>query len=103
MLSSLGYTVTACSSSEEAKTLAKEKNVDLMLVDLFLPRISGSELVNELRQQNSNLKVLFMTGTAPNLVKTNEINDHVLFKPFDLKTLADAVKSALNKDQSQGI
>src|SRR5690606_15193261 len=42
-----GHTVLTAASGEEALAIAKEKRVDLMLVDYFMPGMTGEDLVRQ--------------------------------------------------------
>lgn len=91
MLIRLGYHVTCCASSEEALVLARNNRYDLILTDLDLPRLSGRDLVQLLAARTAGAQ-LIMTGHH---AAADELPGPVIKKPFDLKTLAVAVRSCL--------
>ena len=97
MLATLGYKVEVCSNSQDALIKAKNEKFDLYLVDTVMPKIQGLELVELLKKENHCKQTLVMTGYGASQ-QANDPSMQVLHKPFDLDTLAKAVKSTLKKD-----
>src|SRR5260370_4640780 len=66
VLRSLGYGVLTARNAEEALVAYREYPVavDLLLSDVILPGETGLTLVAKLRREDSELKVLFVTGYA---------------------------------------
>jgi len=64
LLERLGYQVQNASSGEEALRLARgsRKQIDLLLTDMLMPGMSGSELAEVLLAGDPTLKVLFLSG-----------------------------------------
>ena len=99
-LSGLGYTVFGAGSGQEALSLAseEEKKIDLLLTDLVMPKMSGSELSQHLGKLRPGLKTIYMSGYADEArmrQSVPETNASVLQKPFSLGTLARKVREAL--------
>ena len=59
-----GYLVTPTKSSDDALALAKSEQFDLVLVDNWMPGMSGDELTREIRKFNSATPILFYSGAA---------------------------------------
>ena len=59
-----GHTVLTAASGEEALAIAKEKRVDLMLVDYFMPGMTGEDLVRQVRKFRPYLQIIIQTGYA---------------------------------------
>src|SRR5262245_61913184 len=59
-----GYKVLEAHQGMEALDLLEthEGRVDLVLTDVVMPQMSGSELVEELRLKHPDVKVIFMSG-----------------------------------------
>ncbi|MDA3899500.1 MAG: diguanylate cyclase [Spirochaetes bacterium] len=57
-----GHTVTACSNPEEGLDLCKKTFFDLILVDYYMPEMTGEEFVIKLRQFNTLVQVILQTG-----------------------------------------
>jgi two-component system, cell cycle sensor histidine kinase and response regulator CckA len=99
ILGSLGYTVTAVASGEEAEGVFAEAQVDLLLTDLMLPGISGADLAERLDVRFPRLKVILMSGYAQDETVRRGVRAgtmRFLQKPFDMVTLAREVRAALD-------
>ena len=98
-LSSLGYSVTcACSGPEALNLLAAAGQVDLVITDVVMPRMSGREFANQLLQVRPNTKLLYVSGYADDIVLHNGISRDGMFllqKPYSLKQLARKVQTLM--------
>ena len=100
ILRSLGYEVIAAASGEEAGALPAEAPFDVLLTDLMLPGISGSQLAAGLQERWPRLKVILMSGyTEDEAVRTGVGAGAIRFlqKPFDMTRLAREVRAALDE------
>lgn len=106
-LKSMGFTVTACGTGEDALTRAQEESFDFAILDLRLPDLDGLGLMEELHLLHSNLPVLIITahGCIPNAVEAMKKGAYgYLTKPFDDRELLDSIDKALaQKRMSQEI
>lgn len=57
-----GHRVITASSGEEALALFRDHIVDLLIVDYFMPGMSGESIVQEIRKLNDNVQILLQTG-----------------------------------------
>ncbi len=100
MLVRLQCEVTMVGSGEEALAVAgtKSRPPDVLLTDLILPGMSGRELIESLRAIRPELKVLLMSGYAPNDMAPAAALDAGAFlqKPFTITELADAIQSLVD-------
>ncbi len=95
-----GYQVLEASTGAEALEVFEEhrSDVDLVVSDVVMPEMDGPTLLKRLRENNPDIKIIFISGYAEDAFRRNlSENDSFMFlqKPFDLKALAAAVKSAL--------
>jgi PAS domain S-box-containing protein len=101
LLSSLGYTVLAASSGEEALSIASEQeHIDLLLTDVIMPKMSGRELAQTLGSLRPELKIIYMSGYTDDAVLRSGIHElHTAFlqKPFGLSALARKVRDTLGQ------
>ncbi len=68
MIESLGYTVYAVSTGEEAISLYGEKkdSIDLIILDMIMPGLSGSGTFDRIREMNPGAKVILSSGYSLN-------------------------------------
>jgi len=102
VLETYGYLVIQAEDSVIANGMARLQGgiVDLLLADINLPGLTGGEYAEYLRNINSNLKVLYMSGSLQDgLVRTHLRNKTAAFlqKPFTNQELILAVKRALGE------
>ncbi len=100
VLKGLGYQVTEARDGLDALTVATKLAgpPDLLVTDIVMPRISGRELVDSLRQLWPSLRVLFMSGYADETVgESGPLAPGAAFlaKPFLPEQLAAKVREAL--------
>ncbi|MGQ9616135.1 MAG: sigma-54-dependent transcriptional regulator [Spirochaetota bacterium] len=97
-LSSDGYEVELASDGEEALEKIEEGDVDLVITDLKMPKLSGDELMKEALESNPYLPIIILTGhgTIENAVEAmrNGAYDY-LTKPLNIDKLSLIVKRAL--------
>ncbi len=103
MLSSCGYTVLESSSAFEALEIARsEVNIDLLLTDVVMPEMSGSELAAKIQEIRPEMRVLFMSGYTDDVViRHGMLKEGCTFlqKPFTANSLARKVREALASDR----
>ena len=95
VLSSFGYTVLTANSGAKALELFEhwKDSIDLVLVDLVMPNMSGRELTEHIRRLAPGARILCCSG----YVRSGKVEeqDPYLQKPFTSQDLLRAVKSAL--------
>ena len=102
-LSDLGYTVIAARDGEEAVRAYEQRSreVALVVLDVVMPRLDARGAYQRMREVRPDVKVLFMTGYAPESTRLGELlvqgHTRVLEKPFTPHALAAAVRSALDE------
>jgi CheY-like chemotaxis protein len=81
VLGRAGYRVLLAGCGDEALALASAQGVpvDLLVTDVVMPGMSGLELHERLRRMNPQLKVLFVSGYASDVVGPGV---NLLSKPF---------------------
>lgn len=98
MLSLLGYEVTSCGDGQEALVHCQQDKFDLVLVDMIMPRMHGLDLVEKIKSADETVRALVMTGYGVTVEPRSEPCT-ILPKPFDLNTLAHAVRDALHPEK----
>jgi len=103
ILTPLGYSILAASSDQEALTRATTmESVDLLITDLVMPGMRGSELAAQLCAQHPNAAALFMSGYRPEDINEQELGDLTPFlqKPLTPSALAKKVREVLDSRQT---
>src|SRR5215212_9114429 len=80
LLLSEGFCVCEAGNGIEALAAAEHCDIDLVLIDITMPRMSGTEAVRELRAMPRHAKtpIMLMTGNMPASV-TSQLGDIKLF------------------------
>jgi signal transduction histidine kinase len=96
-----GYEVVATNEPDEAvRALRGERNFDLLLTDIKMPRMSGLDLARIAKERDPAIAVIIMTGFASMENLHQSVQRGVadfLSKPFELEQLRLAVDQALHK------
>ena len=101
MLSQLGYTVITKMDSTEALALIQQQpdDIDLLITDFTMPKMTGLELTSEVKKIIPNLPIILCTGFNANVsedkIKAAGIDELVL-KPVARNDLAVVVRKALD-------
>ncbi|HEV3118295.1 MAG TPA: PAS domain S-box protein, partial [Gemmataceae bacterium] len=104
ILERYGYRVVLAEDGVHAVAVyrAHKDQIDLIILDLTMPRLSGRDTFQELLQVNPLVRVLFASGYSVEHVMEPE-NDRVagfVSKPYHPEELVHMVRSALDKPQS---
>ena len=100
LLGVLGYHVIDVDSGEQAQLLPPETEVDVLLTDVMLPGISGSDLADHLKIRWPDLKIILMSGYTEDVaVRRGVRNKRLRFlqKPFDMRALGRELRAVLEE------
>jgi len=95
-----GYEVAEAGDGDKGLTEAVRAGVDLVLLDLLLPRRDGLEVLRELRRVRSTLPVIILTarGTEDDRVRGLKMGaDDYVVKPFSARELLARVEAVLRR------
>jgi CheY-like chemotaxis protein len=94
MLESLGHRVFTAASAEQALPILDAQRVDVLIVDLGLPGMSGSELAVQARRKYPDLHVVIASGNPDPSALSNEwlAGAVILAKPYDELGLTRALR-----------
>lgn len=95
-LSRLGWLVQSCADGETGLALWQRLSLDVVLLDLSLPRRDGLQVLSDARKMGLNAPVLILTarGTVGDrILGLNMGADDYLPKPFDLDELEARVRA----------
>jgi CheY-like chemotaxis protein len=99
-----GYDVRVAVDGEKGYQAYLEFKPDLVFTDVVMPLMSGIELVQKIRQDNSQIKVIYMSGFFGLRNLKHDLNEDVLkygypclSKPFKISAMLELVDEYLNK------
>jgi len=108
ILSSLGYTVTTAANAEDALSLFTERasEIDLLVTDVIMPGLDGKQLADRLREEKSDLRVLFISGYTDDIILDRGVDQHslnFLAKPYSAAGLSEKVRAILAEDVQEAV
>lgn len=102
-LQNASFIVTHEASGERADHLLTVQQYDLVILDMGLPDMDGSEVLHRLRQRGSKVPVLVLTARNSLSERVQGLDcgaDDYLAKPFDLRELEARIRALLRRGQS---
>jgi DNA-binding response OmpR family regulator len=94
-----GYRVLTAENGQHGLRLLEHEEVDLIVVDIFMPEMDGLELIPLLRKTRPTTKIIAISGgsgRSNHIDMARHLGAHdTLMKPFSLQALLDAVSSQL--------
>ena len=101
VLKSFGYRVLVAGDGEEALEVSRATTepIHLLLTDMIMPRMSGTELAEALARERPETRVLYMSGyTGDEMTHEGLVADGAAFlpKPFSLASLTEKVRAVLD-------
>ena len=102
ILETLGYSVLIAGSGKEAIEIYEKKKdqIDLVILDMIMPQMSGGETFDILKAMNSDIKVILSSGYSLKGQAAKIIErgcQAFLQKPFSIKDLSKKVRSVLDR------
>ncbi len=98
-LSSDGYQIYKAYNGEEALEMMKRYSIDLVLLDVMMPKMDGIQTITEIRK-TSNVPVIFLTAKSEDTDMILGLNigaDDYITKPFNPVEVLARVKSNLRR------
>ena len=100
VLSDEGYIVEAVDNGKKAIRACEKSVFDVALIDIMLPDMKGTELLNKLKKKQPKMVRIIITG-HPSLESAmkavNEKADGYLLKPFEVTDLLALIKRVYNE------
>ena len=99
------YRILLAEEGEKALHIVKQEAVDIILLDLRMPGMSGIQLMERIRQLDSSIEVILVTGYASYDTVLEGLRLHAfdyIPKPFNVPHLRGIVKHALARRRSNG-
>ena len=95
-----GFEVVGCLDAYEAYETMYNQTFDLLISDIMLPKIDGYEFVKNVRKQDENIPILFMSAREDIQSKSKGFHvgiDDYLVKPVNLEELLLRVEALLRR------
>ena len=101
-----GYHCFTVNTGEDVLDRLSRNNIDIILLDLRLPGISGMDVLNDVKLTYSDTPVIIITGvehvqTAVDAMKLGAVD--YITKPFNMQRVENSLRSALIKRSRHGL
>jgi len=98
-----GYEVVPAHSGEECLRILEKEKVDLVLLDIMMPGMSGWDVFNRIKKKSDEIKVAFMSvleisDKRKQVLLDEGLADYIM-KPFDKDGLLDRVDKILTEKE----
>jgi CheY-like chemotaxis protein len=102
-LEARGFEVEAAVNGAEAMEQLARGQADLIVTDMRMPKMSGSEFITALkgREETSRIPVIVVTSKANGSCEADERADFVIYKDIDVETQLDAALEAVMENKSR--
>jgi CheY-like chemotaxis protein len=102
ILSGQGYAIETALSVKEALSIVKKETVDLILLDLLMPRVSGFDFLKEIKGNDStkNIPVIVVSAVADPENRKKSIDmgaQDFINKPIDIQDFIERIEAILKK------
>lgn len=98
-LSEVGYNVISAEDGMQAIELFKNNKIDLVILDIMLPKANGFVVLNKIRQE-SNVPVIMLTAMSDDytqIMSFDEEADDYITKPFSIIVLHKRIEALLRR------
>ena len=94
------WEVLTAEDGEEGYRLARERNPDLIILDLMLPTLSGYEICRKLRDEGDSVLILMLTARGEEADRVLGLDlgaDDYVTKPFSIRELKARIRALLRR------
>ena len=98
-LSEVGYNVISAEDGMQAIELFKNSKIDLVILDIMLPKANGFVVLNKIRQE-SNVPIIMLTAMSDDytqIMSFDEEADDYITKPFSIIVLHKRIEALLRR------
>ena len=102
VLGSCGYSVLEAADGEDAVKIFRENagRVDLVIIDMIMPKKNGWEALQEIRMIKAEIKCIFLSGYTSDILESKGIEEGaevLIMKPVNPQLLLETIRKLLNK------
>lgn len=97
-----GYRVFVANDGANAIETVKKENLDLMVLDLMLPEVSGYDVCKKVRSMDYTFPIIMLTARDQEIDKVTGLNigaDDYMTKPFGVKELLARIQARLRRSE----
>lgn len=101
-LSDEGYNVSIASDGEECFEQLEKKPIDLIILDLMLPKMDGIEVIKQIRESGNSIPIIIVSAKSdfPDKAKAFTLGaDDYMVKPINFNELIFRIKALLRRSQ----
>ena len=102
ILEEAGYTVTTANNGEEALDVLDREHIDLVVLDIMMPKMDGYEFTKTIRETNDALPILMVTAKQDAADEKQGFlvgTDDYITKPIDEEKMLLRIKALLRRAQ----
>ena len=100
-----GFVVESATNGLEALQILERLQPDVIVTDMQMPRMSGSELITELKKnpRTATIPIIIVAGRASGFDEKEKRANFAIYKDIDIQCqLAKALDAVMGKSESQG-
>jgi CheY-like chemotaxis protein len=98
-----GFSVESATNGLEALDVLSRTQPDLIITDMQMPKMSGSELITALksRPETEKIPVIIVTGRASGFDESEKRANFAIFKDIDIEAQLEKALTKLNGDKAK--
>ncbi len=99
------FKVVPCVNGREALTRLKQEPVDLVLTDMYMPELTGIELIERVRRYDHKVPIILLTGYSTVELTIDALRagaTNFIVKPFNLEDMLKIVQVSLTRLEEEG-
>ena len=92
------YAISFASNGEEALNYIKKNPVDLLILDIKMPKVDGLEVLREIKSKKPDINIVIATGYQSTEMAQETIKfgvTHYITKPFDKENVLKTINNTL--------
>jgi two-component system, cell cycle sensor histidine kinase and response regulator CckA len=106
MLKGAGFTTLSAGRAADGLSIIRDREggLDLAIIDIVMPGMSGLDLASDIDREYPELKILYISGYVDSVateVLSRRAPDHVLLKPFTREALLQRVNLLLGSGSGE--
>lgn len=91
-------------SGFSALDIIEKQQFDLILMDMFMPKLNGLETIEKIRENNNNIPIILLTAMEVSDAYAKAVNTNisgVISKPFEPEMLYDKIDDVMNQQREE--